>query len=276
MQNPDFGPKSKAATCSICLSFGQNRRHRHHSTQAARSACKLRGSLSYRCPSCKLDHAVTVPNIFELNVIVTSSTLYDAFIGTYMSTTHYDMVAICGGTMSMLRKACINDYKGSPVRLNILVVAGLNDIVNTTVADFKEEMLGWYYDLKRENICMIPDRLGFCSLMRPPQRVWLSGNGQPPPGQVFYNDKVQEMNDVITEVNSMIIPGYNTVNFANQGRRTLKSGLEKHQWASWREQNRRYMLHQKNFYRYPMLKRLEACFKTWHDHPAALNTSWPL
>ena len=276
MKNPDFGPKSKAIACSICMNSGLTRRHRHHSTQAARSACRLRGSLSYRCPSCKLDHAVTIPNIYELNVVVTSSTLYDAFIGTYKSTIHYDLVSICGATMAMLRKAFLDDYRGAPVRLNVLVVAGLNDITRTSVEDFKREMLAWYYDMKEQNVCMLPDRLGFCEMMRPPQRVWLPGNGQPPPNHVFYNDKVNAMNGAIREVNSSIIPGHNTVSFVNQGRRTLKSGLEKHQWASWREQDKTNMLHQKNLYRYSMLKRLESCFKTWENHPAALETTWPL
>ena len=63
---------------------------------------------------------------------------------------------------------------------------------------------------------------------------------------IQYNEKVDAMNRIIDEVNGSIIPGLNTVNFANAGRRTLHSGLEKHQWAAWRERDKTRMLHLKN------------------------------
>ena len=95
-------------------------------------------------------------------------------------------------------------------------------------------------------------------------------------GAYGLKDKIDAMNRIIDEVNGLIIPGLNTVNFANSGRRTLHSGLEKHQWAAWREKDKTRMLHLKNFYRYPMLNRLETCFEQWASREDDETARWPL
>ena len=143
-RNKMFGPKDKRFYCEICRNGGEYIKHRHHSTEHAKQCYKVHGANSSPCPDCKEEHNLADSDGEQnLNLITSSSTLHDAFIGNYKAKTCYDMLTICGARMAALRRAFFNQHKNGKRQIRILCVAGLNDVRNTAVKDFKKEKNKW-------------------------------------------------------------------------------------------------------------------------------------
>ena len=164
----------------------------------------------------------------------------------------------------MLREAFKNQYKAYPLAKRVIVVAGVNDIRNTSVEDFKDEMMRWVQELGDDNCCGMLDKIKFCHMIRPPKMVWLRGNGIKPLDFVDYSEKILKMNEAIDEVNKIYDDEhFNQVSFTNMGRRVIRNGREQHKLSDWREKSRSKMLHLRDEKRHSMLERLENAFA--HD-----------
>ena len=90
---------------------------------------------------CKQDESVVRPNTRK--VILTSSTLYNVWSYQDLKMPiHVDIESIVGGRFRDLTRALIMLYLKFPERLEILVVAGLNNIgENQAVPDILDEIV---------------------------------------------------------------------------------------------------------------------------------------
>ena len=161
----------------------------------------------------------------------------------------------------MLREAFRKQYKAYPLAKRVIVVAGVNDVRNTSVEDFKMEMEKWVQELGDDNCCGMLDKIKFSHMIRPPMLAWLNGNGVKPNDLVDFSEKIRLMNQAIDEVNEMTNDDiFNPVSFVNMGRRITKNGKEQHKWSDWREKSKNKMLHLNDKGRHNMLARLENAF----------------
>ena len=250
-----FGPTSKLQKCWICEDMGIDIYHRHHSTVAGIRYLDVRGRTHYNCVTCKTIHPIIVEDKAPVNVLVTSSTLHDAWrFEKYKAEPHFDVISICGGNMEAGRINFYNQYchRGRP--FHVAVLLGINDVKRISVKDFELEMIKWVYDVEvHQEIFKLKNRISFIKFPRAPQQYWHQGNGLEPNGYVRYNDKVDAMLAAIHRVNITRANSLNVVSLEHEGKRTLHCGKYQHEWALWREQEPGNMLHLHDFHRWKML-----------------------
>ena len=166
------------------------------------------------CPICKDLEPVVNPMRETKRVLLTSSTLYGVWDKTMpQNTIHFDMEAIVGGRVRDLKLALEKNYLYLPNRLEIIVIAGINNIgegqqADQIIAEMKEMVLEhskkWMHDH--------PSYVSFCTLIIPPK--FCSLNVPPPnpndpwlaewtPGPRFRNryEEVRKVNEQVKEMN---------------------------------------------------------------------------
>ena len=91
---------------------------------------KYQGGYRFYCIMCKGDESVVRPSTRK--VILTTSTLYNVWSYEQLKLPlHIDIESIVGGRIRDLTRALIMQYLTHPERLEIIVVAGLNNIRDT-------------------------------------------------------------------------------------------------------------------------------------------------
>ena len=114
--------------CRVCSDADHRVYHHHVSTQHIRSfACEYQKGYIFYCIMCKSSESTVRPQ--SRKIILTSSTLFNVW--TYQELKldiHIEMESIVGGRVRDLTRALIMSYLGLPERLEIIVIAGLNNI----------------------------------------------------------------------------------------------------------------------------------------------------
>lgn len=250
---PIYGNITKSRACDVCRTLTPNPMfHKHHSTKYMYNTLLARQEHSVNCPSCKKVHPIDLKTE-RITILMSSSTLHNCFLyESVKDDIHVNLETISGGTIDLLRASWNQLYYEEKRPMNVIVIAGLNDIATLdtdkiihNICLFKRNVL----EQNSKNVFLI------AGLLRPPKLAWFEANG-PEPIVPFRNgyknhiDKIDEVNGIIFKLNSPLkLP---TFMFANMGTRTLvkkdKTGKEyrvtQHQFSAWREYpNQAFMLH---------------------------------
>ena len=101
--------------------------HHHASSQSVRKLAEsFQSSYLFHCMMCKTQESVVRPATRKL--ILTTSTLYNVWNLDLKLPIHIDIESIVGGRIRDLTRALIMLYLIYPERLEILLVAGLNNV----------------------------------------------------------------------------------------------------------------------------------------------------
>ena len=252
-----FGSPVPASPCTPCkLRHNRLIRHKHHSTSYF---YEVTPGSQINCPSCKVKHPKQIdqPEV----ALFTTSTLHNFFLDPAVRMSfHMDIESICSGKYVDLYNAWLKTYKMKTGPVNILVLAGINDITQTNIHAFEILLRSWSYDVTQQNSA---STIRFIKAPQPPMFVWFDQNGPPPaPDYINYLVKVSKMNEIIDQVNAE--NGHkDVVGFSHEGCRSNKRKRDgntviSHCFGSWREIHRgkRACLHLNNYKRSMMAKKL--------------------
>ena len=255
----------KDSMCTMCTTRSHAAYHTHFSTANIRRFALNHGkSGTFMCPICKDLEPVVNPMRETKRVVLTSSTLYGVWDKTMpQNTIHFDMEAIVGGRVRDLKLALEKNYLYLPNRLEIIVIAGINNIgegqqADQIIAEMKEmkEMVlehskKWMHDHPSYvSFCTLIIPPKFCSLHVPPPNPndpWLA---EWTPGPRFRNryEEVRKVNEQVKEMN--LKEGLKYVNLHLHGIKTFKSGTTQHKFDTrpgatqiWREKEVARKLH---------------------------------
>ena len=241
--------------CTLCSDKQHDMTHHHVSSESVRVfAKKHMRKFLFSCIMCKVDESVVRPATRKL--ILTTSTLYNVWAqGNFKPDMHVEIESIVGGRFRDLTRALMMLYLVQPERLEIIVIAGLNNIgEGQSVSDILDEIYELrmsvkahtdMYDHSPPSVISISTLLyapKFCSLDVPAAfPEWL-----PPPG---FNNRRRDMeclNAGIAAVNKG--SGVNYLKLHYEGVRIdpkSKKVMHKHNPVKpvWREQDIRRRLH---------------------------------
>jgi hypothetical protein len=261
------------SVCRLCSDDSHTARHHHISSEASRAfAMKYQGGYRFYCIMCKGDESVVRPSTRK--VLLTTSTLYNVWSYEQLKLPlHIDIESIVGGRIRDLTRALIMQYLNHPERLEIIVVAGLNNIGdNQPVPDIIDEIMelkeavqahSKHFKHKEASIVTISTVLfapKFCSLDVPANQTdWI-----PPAGFRNRRHETECLNAAITAINRGA--GVNTVNIHLEGIRVEKATgkvLHKHNPGKqvWREAEVRRRLHLTPEYKVKVMGRIAKLYK---------------
>ena len=218
---------------------------------------------------CKQDESVVRPNTRK--VILTSSTLYNVWSYQDLKMPiHVDIESIVGGRFRDLTRALIMLYLKFPERLEILVVAGLNNIgENQAVPDILDEIVelkqvvethSTFHGHKEPSLVSFSTVMyapKFCSLEVPPSKVeWI-----PPRGFNNRRHDVECLNAAIAAINKTSKVNY--LNLHYEGVRMDKvSGKKFHRFNQqiWREVDVRKKLHLNPQHKIKLMEKVSKLF----------------
>ena len=240
--------------CKWCSDSQHTERHHHVSSEAVRVFAMQNNRYLFNCTMCRQMESVVRPCTRKL--IMTTSTLFNVWSQTsFKPDIHMEIEAVVGGRFRDLTRALMMLYLGNPERLEIIIIAGLNNIGDSQpVPDILDEI----EELKQaveahstmhshspasivsfSTVLYAPK---FCSLDIPtgfPE--WI-----PPPGFNNRRKDIECLNAAISALNKNA--GVNWLNLHYEGvRLDTKNGkkFHKHNPAKpiWREVNIRRRLH---------------------------------
>ena len=253
----EYGAATPSHPCRPCKQrLNRIIRHKHHSTSYFYE--KSVGS-DINCPSCKIRH----PKLLDQPrvALYTTSTLHNFFLDPAVRTPfHIDIESICSGKYVDLYNAWRYTHQNVTGPVNILVLAGINDIMSTPIKGFESLLKSWSYDVSEQDP---KSSIRFLKPPQPPMFVWFEQNGAlPSPDYVNYIEKVSKMNEVIDDVNRS--NGHsNVVGFSYDGCRSKKHRRDgqtiiSHCFGSWRElyRGKSACLHLNDYKRLVMARKL--------------------
>ena len=269
-------------TCSMCSDMSQTIRHTHFSTSDIRRMMRYdvgNKDKTYMCPVCKDMEPVTIPATDTRRIVLADSSLYGVWEKMPPSQTHYDIDSIVGGRVKDMTRALRRNYLHLPNRLEIIVVAGINNIGAKDTAEniindmknlkkeLKEHSDKWHHNppsyVSFSTIMYAPK---FCSLTVPPSppEPWLAA-WIPPPS--FHNryQVIKLVNDWIIE--SQRAEGMEMVRIDYTGIKRFKSGTKQHKFDNkqgatpvWREQEVFKKLHFTMDIKVKIMSHISTCF----------------
>ena len=241
--------------CTLCSDKEHEVSHHHVSSESVRVFAKrhMRKFL-FSCIMCKADESVVRPNTRKL--ILTTSTLYNVWAqATFKPDIHVEIESIVGGRYRDLTRALMMLYLVQPERLEVIVIAGLNNIgEGQSVPEILDEIYEMRQSVKAHtnmynhnppsviSISTVLYAPKFCSLDVPTAfPEWL-----PPPGFNNRRRDIECLNSGIAAVNKG--SGVNYLNLHYEGVRMdpkSKKVMHKHNPARpvWRELDIRKRLH---------------------------------
>ena len=221
---------------------------------------------SYYCSSCRLSHGLHPTE--RIKLCMSGSTLHMFWAPTISSQSgdhyegdvqHTDYVIIPGAKIETLQQAFRIEYGKEPRGIDVLVVAGLNNILK---GDSMEELMR-KVDMFRETVTKqskhfhpsTPNTFAFATLLYAPQLCWFPDDGPLP--TMHYRNRLEEMQWLTTT-----ILHYNKVNGIPNVPHVHKYGVRRdnktkrdiygnitvqhkvdHKWEQWREEERDRKLH---------------------------------
>ena len=132
--NEAMGSLDKAAPCKICCGRNPslNIRHFHLSTAWYNKQMIRKGDTLPFCFYCDKMHPID--NMTRLKLLASSSTLNGVqFLEGWAwdeEPVHVDTETVCGGKIPTIRKCVERAISSNPLPVDILLVAGLNDILH--------------------------------------------------------------------------------------------------------------------------------------------------
>ena len=253
--------------CKLCSDDGHKVNHHHVSSQAIREfASKFQGGYKFNCIMCKQVESVVRPSTRK--IILTTSTLYNVWSYQELNMPiHVDIESIVGGRVRDLTRAIIMMYLNHPERLEIIVVAGLNNIGDDQpVPDIIEELwelkevvqahseLHKHEEPSLVSISTVLFPPKFCSLHVPSNKTdWI-----PPPNFKNRRHNIECLNAAIAAINKGAKLNYLNVHL--EGIRVDKPSnkvLHKHnpKLQVWRETEVRRRLHLTPTYKVKVMAR---------------------
>ena len=241
--------------CKLCSDPDHKVYHHHISSQAIRDfAMEYQRGYVFRCIMCKQLESVVRPATRK--IILTSSTLYNvwSYEGLKLPI-HMEIESIVGGRIRDMTRALIKLYLRYPERLEIVLIAGLNNIGESQSAG---EIIEELKELKETveahsevNGHSQPSLLTISTLMYAPKFCSLDvpdsvTDWKPPPNFDNKREVVESTNKAIAAMNKESKVNY--LNLHYEGiRKDSKSGKTLHRHhttrAIWRETEVRRMLH---------------------------------
>lgn len=272
--------------CSMCSDSSSSIYHHHYSSWSIRSSFlnmkhKPEGWGEYICPICHVPEPVVVPASETRRIVLACSTMYGIWSQQPPdNTAHFDIDCIVGGKVRDMRRALEKNYLHMPNRMEIIVVAGLNNIgagqkADTIIQDMreirqmvKEHSEKWGHSpASYVTFCTIPLAPKFCSLQVPPSppepeiALWV-------PAENFQNrfSEMKSLNDQIIALNLEI--GLTGVRIDYHGIKRFKSGKFQHIFDTkpgsipvWRESQVFKKLHFTMERKLKLVSHLSTCFK---------------
>ena len=238
--------------CNIC-SYRQLHKddigpvyHDHFSSREFRIKQGLEWSesnLDYPCPTCQLPHSLRPET--GLNICVTGRELHgyhqpvNPGVICPPDRVHVDWVSIPGEGIQALEEAWSLDFKRSKRPMRVLLVAGVDDILNGGSFETITNSIQSFKNAIDENNMYHTDtnnELVVATILNAPKSVWFPDAGLPPPGHPNKLQEVKRINDWIVEFNSgqqLLTPRFH--------RFGVKCGSYRHYG-----QNVYYTIHQRN------------------------------
>ena len=241
--------------CTICSDTTHRVHHHHVSSQMIREfASKYQKGYLFGCIMCKQRESTVRPSTRK--IILTSSTLYNVWKFEELKLPiHIEIESIVGGRFRDLTRALIMTYLRYPERLEIIVVAGLNNIgesqpAGEIIEEIKElkdavsahSVLHGHSEQSIVSISTILYAPKFCALDVPDS----APDWKPPPGFANKREAIEAVNKVIAEMNHA--DSINYLNLHYEGIRKCKrtgKTLHRHNTLNpiWRESEVRKKLH---------------------------------
>ena len=182
---------------------------------------------------------------------------------------HIDIESICGGRTSELCRAWKFGYTNVTRPQDIIVLAGLNNVVNQhnaggEASGFHSLLKLWNYEVKERNPT---STFRACRILRPPKLCWFPANQAFPTADYGnYMDTIDSMNSRIDQLNKengeYFVPSFQMEGCRAGGRKRRIDGVlvpsTRHAFSSWREaeQGRERCLHLTDSKRLAMSGRL--------------------
>ena len=280
--------KHKDSYCRLCSSKRRPVYHPHFSTQEMREfALKFRTTGTFSCPICKQEEPAELPSNITRRVVLSSSTLYNVweYLGLKVSS-HFEMEAIVGGRVHDLTRALDKLYLDKPNRLEIVVVATINNVGDGQSAASIMKDINYMQKLVSEHSVLYnhdpPSCVSFATCHLPPKFTtfhippdapnlaqWL-----PPANFVNYADTIESLNSMIIDMNNQ--NGLRFVGMHLQGMKYFKSGTKQHKFDTlpdakriWRETEVFKKLH---FTQEQKLKIMGYIMKCFNDNSKHTNS----
>ena len=243
------------SVCNMCSDSSHTVRHPHFSSSALRRQAKADKCETYRCPVCNFVESVTILPTQTRKIVIADSTLHAVWDHTIpLQSIHFDIDSIVGGRVRDMTRAWIKNYMHIPNRMEIVVVAGLNNIGGGENAEnILEEMREFKEMVKQHSIkwahkkpsfitfCTLPYAPKFCSLQVPADPAtkgvaeWI-----PPPTFKNRYEEVKKVNDLVIQMQrqeevKMIRLDYHGVKFLAGGKLQHKFDTKPGVTPIWRE-----------------------------------------
>ena len=285
------------SVCSMCSDTVKTRRHHHFSSTSIRRMARNqpRGqAMNYMCPVCKTLEPCSIPPTETRRIVLADSCLYGVWNQpTPDNTIHFDIDCIVGGKVQDLTTALLKNYLHMPNRVEIIVVAGINNIG----AGDSAEQISRYMDVMKQvveehskkwkhdppsyvSFCTVLLAPKFCSLHipanpeRPEVAMWV-----PPPNFINRYSEVKKLNDIIIQKNKEGGRDLKLVRLDYHGVKRFPSGMVQHRFDNvagtapmWREQEVFRKLHFTMEYKMKILGFITKCFRGNSSDPAMAIT----
>ena len=200
------------STCELCSDNEFDIKHTHMSSEGVRRFALNRKKQMhmFQCIMCKQQESTVRPSTRK--IILTDSSLYNVWSDSSLNTSdhHMEIEAVVGGRIRNLTRAIITMYLKNAERLEIILIAGINNIgEGQTVPEILEEISELKELLSAHSVVHSHDPPSmvsvstllyaprFCSLDVPDsQQAW-----KPPRGFVNKRREIECLNVAIAAVN---------------------------------------------------------------------------
>ena len=280
------------SVCTMCSDTVKTRRHHHFSSTSIRRMAKEQG-VNYMCPVCKALEPCLIPPNGTRRIILADSSLYGVWNQPNPANSiHCDFDCIVGGRVQDFTTALIKNYLHMPNRIEIIVVAGINNIG----AGDSAEQISRYMDVMKKvvqdhsskwkhvpasyvSFCTVVLAPKYCSLHIPlnPERSEVAMWVPPPNFQNKYSE-VKKLNDIIIQKNQEGDRSLMLVRLDYHGVKRFPSGTVQHRFDNvagsvpvWREQEVFQKLHLTMDYKIKILGFIFKCFRGNSSDQAAAS-----
>ena len=287
-----FGDK----VCTMCSDVGVNHtfRHTHFSSTAIRRMASKSSNTdkTYMCPVCKALEPVTIPAADTRRVVLADSIMYGIWDHMKPSKYHFDIDSIVGGRVKDMTRALKKNYLHLPNRLEIIVVAGINNIgaghkaeqifedIKELKAVLREHSERWLHTPPSyAAFCTVMYAPKFCSLHVPPSppEPWVAA-WTPPANFQNRADEVKKLNDMIVQMQRA--EKVEIVRLDYMGIKRFKSGTTQHKFDNkegatpiWREQEIFRKLHFTRENKLKIMEHINKCFQCNSEKSASASQS---
>ena len=244
---------------------------------------------SYVCPICNEVESIIIPASETRRVVLACDTMYGIWDNLPANTEHFEMDLIVGGTVEDMLKALVKNYLDLPNRLEIMVIAGINNIAaGETAEQIIHEMAKLKYvvdEYSKKWSHSPPSYVAFCTVLLPPKFCSLNvppiqpnepdiAEWVPPPNFRNKSDELDKLNNMILKMNENL----KCVRMDYHGVKRFKSGTKQHKFDTkpgvtpiWRETEVFKKLQFTMDIKLKLAEHITECFK--HNHKVITNNN---